>query len=62
MPEKAEITIHAHIETIWLVTCLPICSFAPGVCEMPVIQQHTDACICALYSIYWIVIYQYLDT
>lgn len=41
---------------------LPISSLAPRICQMPVIQQHTDASISTLYGIYWIVINQDLGT
>lgn len=41
---------------------LPISSLAPGVCELPVIQQDIDACLCTLYRIDWVVIYKDIYT
>ena len=41
---------------------IPISCFAPGVGEMPVIQQYIDASIGTLYCIYWIIVYQDFST
>lgn len=37
---------------------LPISSLAPGVCQLPIIQQDIDACLCTLHCIHWVVIYK----